>query len=354
MSENGMFAMFETLAGDKIHRIPLEAFPNFWAYVYVVQKDNYCILIDAGSGTDASHENLLSGFQRAGIQISDLTHILLTHAHIDHFGGLAKLRPLTSAKIGCHELDVQTVTQREDHRMSNGRRLASFLTNTGLAEEAREQILSIYRSSKTLYQAVSVDFTFESIKMCLGPFELIHLPGHCPGHVAIRLDDVIFCGDLVVRGVTPHLVPASIEPYSGLAHYLESLTRFRGWAQGARSIFNGHDDLITDLPVEIEATKQNIARRMSKAVEALREPLTISEVCRAVYGEMGGYNQLLVIEKTGAYVEYLCEHGIIATVNPVEEEQGQVARYQRLKDEMIRMAELEKQIFGYTHTPTDL
>lgn len=353
MSEKGTFTTFESTGGIKIHRIPLEAFPNFWAYAYVVQTAGYCVLIDTGSGTDTSHENLLSSFAQAGIQFSDLTHILLTHAHIDHFGGFTKLRPLTNARIGCHELDVQTVTQHEARSAWVGRRLASFLAETGLTEETREQLLSLYRFSKALYRSVPVDFTYESIEMCLGPFELIHLPGHCPGHVAIRVDDVIFCGDMVVRGVTPHLAPESIHPYSGLGHYLDSLARFQHWAQEVRLIFNGHDDVITDLPAEIAATKQNIVRRMNKAVEALHEPLTIEEICRAVYGETGGYNQLLVIEKTGAYVEYLYEHGMIAITNPGEIEQGEPARYQRLRDELTTMAELEKNIYRYTRIQID-
>ena len=45
-----------------------------------------------------------------------------------------------------------------------------------------------------------------------------------------------------------------------------------------------------------------------------------------------GYNQLLVIEKTGAYVEYLYEHGMIEITNPDELEQGRPARYRRLRE----------------------
>jgi glyoxylase-like metal-dependent hydrolase (beta-lactamase superfamily II) len=349
MSKEATFTTFETTSGAKIHRIPLEAFPNFRAYAYLVQKKAYCVLIDAGSGTDESHENLLSGFQQAGLQPSDLTHILLTHAHIDHFGGLTKLRPITDAKLGCHELDLQTVAHHEARLALIGRRLALFLAETGLAQETREQILSLYRFSKGIYQSVAVDFTFESIDMQLGPFEVLHLPGHCPGHVAIRLDDVIFCGDMVVEGVTPHLSPESINPYSGLDHYLQSLARLQHWAKDARIIFNGHDKGISDLPAQIESTKQNIIRRMSKAVEAFQEPLTVEEVCRSVYGETGGYNQLLVIEKTGAYVEYLYEHGLIEITNPGELERGEPARYQRLKDEMLTMTELERSVYRNTH-----
>lgn len=350
MSANVTFALFETSGGAKIHRIPVEVFPGFWAYAYAVQKDDYRVLIDTGSGIDSSHENLLSGMQQAGIELSDLTHVFLTHAHIDHFGGLTRLRPLTNALIGVHELDVQTVAHHEARLALIGRRLASFLTETGLAEETREQVLSMYRIPKAFYRSVPVDLTYEAMGMQVGPFEFIHLPGHCPGHVAIRLDDVVLCGDMVVERVTPHLSPESINPYSGLDHYLESLAHLENWAKGARLILNGHDDAITDLPGQIEATKQNIVRRMGKAVEAFSQPLTIEEVCLAVYGEMHGYNQLLVFEKIGAYVEYLYERGMIEITNPDELEQGQPARYRRLREVHIILEELEKKIGTYTGT----
>lgn len=332
MSAKASFTIFEALSGAKICRIPVEAFPNFWAYAYLVQIDGDNYLIDCGSGTDSSHENLLNGLTQAGLNPSDLTYILLTHAHIDHFGGLSKLKPLTNAKIGCHELDVQTVAHHEARLALISRRLASFLAETGLAEETRDSLLNIYRFTKALYQSVPVDFTYESSKMQIGPFEMIHLPGHCPGHVAMQLEDVLFCGDMVVEGVTPHLAPETINPYSGLDHYLESLNTLQHWSRDARLILNGHDEPITDLPARIEATHQNLIRRMSKAVKALSEPLTIAEVCNAVYGETGGYQQLLVIEKTGAYIEYFYEHGMIEMVNPDEVEQGLPAKYRRSRE----------------------
>jgi len=347
MMDKGTFAQFETrgrAGGARIHRIPLEVFPNFRAYVYLVAQDEYRVLIDCGSGTDTSHANLLDGLTEVGFQPSNLTHILLTHAHIDHFGGLTKLRPLTNAKIGVHELDSQTVSHHEARLALIGRRLASFLADTGLAEEACEGLLSIYRFTKALYRSVPVDFAYAAADMRLGPFEFIHLPGHCPGHVAIRLEDVVFCGDMVVEGVTPHLSPESINPYSGLDHYLESLDRFQHWARDAGLILNGHDDVITDLPERIAATHQNILRRLSSAIAALGESLTIAETCAAVYGEAGGYNGLLIIEKTGAYIEYLYEHGLIEITNPAELEQGLPARYRRLYAEDVLLREIGRKL----------
>lgn len=332
MNLQAAYAVFESSSGARVHRLPVQAFPRFWAYTYVLHKDAQTVLIDTGSGTDTSHEDILNGLRQAGLQPADLTHILLTHAHIDHYGGLSKLKPLTSAKIGCHELDVQTVSQHEARLALIGCRLASFLTEAGLPDETRDTLLGIYRFTKALYRSVPVDFTYGDIKNHVPELEVVHLPGHCPGHVAMRVDDIVFCGDMVVEGVTPHLAPESINPFGGVDHYLESLSRLGNWTQGARLVLNGHDDLITDLPARIEATRQNLIRRMSKALEALVEPLTIAETCEAIYGETSGYNQLLVVEKTGAYVEYLYEHGMIGGTNPVEVEQGLPARYQRLRD----------------------
>jgi len=332
MSERVPYAVFETSTGAKIHRLPLQAFPNFWAYAYVLQKDGINYLIDTGSGTDLSHEDLLNGLKQAGIQPSDLTYVLLTHAHIDHYGGLSKLKPLTDAIIGCHELDLQTVTHHDARMALNGHRLASYLAETGIPPETRDSLLGVNRFSQAIYKSVSVDLTYEAQGMQVGALEMIHLPGHCPGHVAMRVDDVVFCGDMIVDGITPHLAPGVFNPYGGLEHYLASLAHLQEWAQGASFYLNAHDDVILDLNERIETTRQNLIRRMSRALDALSSPLTIAEACDAIYGEMGGYNQLLVIEKTGAYMEYLYERGMIEITNSDEVEQGRPARYRRLRE----------------------
>ena len=83
---------------------------------------------------------------------------------------------------------------------------------------------------------------------------------------------------------------------------------------------------------KIEATHQNLIRRMSKAIEALGEPLTVAEDrVRLSMAKQADTNALLVIEKTGAYIEYFYEHGMIEITNPDEVEQGMPARY-RLRE----------------------
>lgn len=318
MNSSPVFTRHQTESGIQIQRLPVEAFPNFWAYAYLLRVKDWVVLIDTGSGSESSNADLEAGLAAAGVRLADLTHILLTHGHIDHYGGLAYLRERTEASIGVHELDLGTITTHEARLAILSRKLEAFLAQAGLPTERRSELLTMYRFTKALYHSVSVDFTYEAHEMRIGPFELLHVPGHCPGHVVFKLEDVIFCGDLVLEHVTPHQSPEELTPFMGVRHYLDSLSVFERWASGASLILNGHDDPITHLPARIASVRSHLSHRIDQTLEALSEPRTLVQVTEQVYGAMNGYNALLVIEKIGAYVEYLVQRGLVEIVNPKE------------------------------------
>jgi glyoxylase-like metal-dependent hydrolase (beta-lactamase superfamily II) len=333
MNSIPVFTKHQTATGIRFQRLPVEAFPNFWAYAYLVQVDDWVVLVDTGSGSESSNAGLEAGLAAAGVCLADLTHILLTHGHIDHYGGLAYLRERTRASIGVHELDLGTITTHEARLAILSRKLEAFLTQAGIPAERRAELLAMYRFTKALYHSVPVDFTYEARDMRIGPFELLHVPGHCPGHVALKLDDIVFCGDLVLEHVTPHQSPEELTPFMGVRHYLDSLSVFGRWADGASLILNGHDEPIMDLPAQIAAVRTNLSRRIDQTLEGLSEPRTLVQVTKQVYGAMNGYNALLVIEKIGAYVEFLVQRGLVEIVNPkeLEDDPGAAIKYCRTK-----------------------
>jgi glyoxylase-like metal-dependent hydrolase (beta-lactamase superfamily II) len=318
MHSRPIFTQHQADSGIQVQRLPVEAFPNFWANAYLVRVKDWVVLIDTGSGSESSNAGLEVGLADMGVRLADLTHILLTHSHIDHYGGLVSLRERTKASIGVHELDLGTITTHEARLAILSRKLEAFLAQAGIPTERRSELLTMYRFTKALYHSVPVDFTYEAHEMRIGPFELLHVPGHCPGHVALKLDDVVFCGDLVLEHITPHQSPEELTPFMGVRHYLDSLSVFEHWADGASLILNGHDDPITNLPVRIASVRSHLSHRIDQTMEALSEPRTLVQVTEQVYGEMNGYNALLVIEKIGAYVEYLYQRGLVEIVNPKE------------------------------------
>jgi glyoxylase-like metal-dependent hydrolase (beta-lactamase superfamily II) len=313
---------FSTSGGGRIYRLPLEAFPGFWAYAYWVHVDDYRVLIDTGSGYGLSNENLESGFVEAGIidsgepaRLDGLTHIFVTHGHIDHFGGLNYVLPRTRANLGVHDLDLRVLTHYEERLAVVSRRLEEYLIEAGVSEQPREHMLAMYRFTKELYHSVQVNFTYEAVDMHVGPFEFLHVPGHSAGHVVIRLHDVIFCGDHVISSISPHQAPEHLTLGTGLDHYLHSLDLVDRWSGPVRLTLSGHSRPIENLSTRIGEIKTIHAERLSRVLDFFEEPHTIDELSRSLFGEVNGYNVLLAIEEAGAHVEYLYQRGKLCIEN---------------------------------------
>jgi glyoxylase-like metal-dependent hydrolase (beta-lactamase superfamily II) len=331
---------FVSSGGLCVYRIPLEAFPGFIAYAHLVLGEGLATLVDVGSGVGNSNDHLLDGFARLRetfgetITLRDVKQILITHGHIDHFGGLTFVREHCRAPIYVHELDLRVLSNYEERVIVASRALRHFLREAGVSEQTQPKIMSMYLLNKELFRSVEVAFTYEALGMRDGPFEFTHVPGHCPGQVVVRFDDVLLTADHVLSKTTPHQAPETLTRYTGLGHYLESLERVKS-IEGVRVALGGHEEPIDDLPVRVEAIAQMHRERLEKILNLLVEPLTISQVSHALFGERGGYNVLLALEETGAHVEYLAQRGLISIANLEEvgaDDAEKVAlRYRRVR-----------------------
>ncbi len=324
---------FTTSQGAAIFQIPLEAFPGFWANAYLVLlEDRHLgemrVLIDTGSGFGDANEHLETGLKQASkmagqsINLANLTHIFITHGHIDHFGGLSYVRPRTQALLGVHELDRRILTNYEERLTIVSRHLEQFLIEAGVSVQRVGSLLDLYKITKELFRSVAVDLTYEAAGMRIGPFELLHVPGHCAGHVVIRLHDVLFSGDHVLDDISPHQAPEKLTLSTGLEHYLHSLEILRPWTNQVRLTLGGHKNPITDLSARLTGIRALHFARLNRVLEFLDQPHSIKEVSRELFGEVHGYNVLLALEEAGAHVEYLYQRGMLGIENLVELEQN--------------------------------
>lgn len=320
---------FETSSGAQIFQIPVRQFPILRGFVYLVltsdhESGDMRVLIDSGSGFGDSNQDLEDGLEAVSgqlghrIGLEDLTHVLITHGHIDHFGGLSYVRPRTNARVGVHEFDLRNLANYEERLTIVSRRLENFLVEAGVPEERGVKLIDLYKITKSLFRSVEVQFTYEAIGMQLGPFRMLHVPGHCAGHVVIRLSEVLFSGDHILKETSPHQSPEHLALFTGLDHYLESLEKLKSWAKGVRLTLGGHEDPIEDLPGRIAEIKNLHEQRVAQVLKILDQPHTIDEISHILFGEVHGYHVLLALEEAGAHVEYLYQRGALAIDNLTE------------------------------------
>ena len=311
---------FETNAGRIIYSFPVQSFPGLVNNIMIITDGEQRILVDCGSGTPPANEELLRGITAvsaqydASISLNNIDAILITHGHIDHFGGLPFVRQFTDAPVGIHVLDRRVLSNHEERIVFASNRLELFLEGSGVSEKHRKELMQVYLFSKNYYRSIPVQFLLEEGTPTVGDIGVYHVPGHCPGQICLMVDDIMLTADHILSRTTPHQAPESITNNMGLGHYLDSLTKIEQ-VDGIRLALGGHEDAMEDVYGRIHAIKHSHENRLNKILDICATPKSIADISRDLFGQVQSYHVLLALEETGAHVEYLYQRGELVAAN---------------------------------------
>lgn len=155
-------------------------------HAFLLAHGQQLVLIDTLFSADA--DVILRGIADMGGSIQDLKHIVLTHAHRAHLGGLARLKALSGASVYCHEWEADIVTGDRPIQQ------ASLLPRRPFRIWPSQVAARFLR-----HKPCMVDRWIDAGDR-VGPLVVVHTPGHTPGHLAFFWPEkrAIFAGDALV------------------------------------------------------------------------------------------------------------------------------------------------------------
>lgn len=136
------------------------------------RPDGGLTLIDTGLPADAPR--ILAYVKSLG-NSGRLDRIIATHADIDHIGGLAAIQQATGARVICHAIEKAVVEGRAPRTMG-----------TSLLARAYAPVLGWLTRAVLHYHPVPhVDELVLDKQMLPEGFQVIHVPGHTAGQIAL-------------------------------------------------------------------------------------------------------------------------------------------------------------------------
>ena len=185
--------------------LSLAARRSFGVNIYLIDGGNEFVILDIG--LEDTLDEVIDLIRAMDFPLSRCKMLIAGHAHADHVQGLAAARERLKTKVAAHP-------------------------NTAELLEAGDTIQTMAHIAAQKFDmpmpACKVDTKLKdgsTIKVGELQLKVWSTPGHTPGQICIKLNNLLFVGDNVYKDGCVGVIDA--HHGSSLPHYIESLTRIR-------------------------------------------------------------------------------------------------------------------------------
>ncbi|MEJ4024086.1 MBL fold metallo-hydrolase [Clostridioides difficile] len=232
------------------------------ANVYLINNGKSFDLIDTAMFMET--DKLIAKIEDGGFHIENLNKIILTHCHCDHIGGAAELVKRTGAKVAAHTKDIPYILHEK--------------VIDGSYHYMMIQEQAYMKQYNCVLEKVDIVLSDKNIIDTLGGLEVIHVPGHTPGSIALYQSEnqIMFFGDVIrnkhnkglVIGVPDKFNYDTNQTIQDAQHLMEYPIKYAVFGHGIPLTENVERLLITArTPEEVKASrkKSKTHRKLAKA-----------------------------------------------------------------------------------------
>ncbi|WP_176167352.1 MBL fold metallo-hydrolase [Mesobacillus jeotgali] len=258
--------------------------------VYAVLGET-ATLIDTGNPGEKSFYQLKSLLKEHKLKLTDFDHMIVTHMHTDHAGGVGMIQQEAGLPVYVHKLAEPVITGGESEFHRTNEFFNKFIKQCGadpfIHQHDRKYKEEIWRD---------VRYISEDDKIYIGglPYKVLYVPGHSQTDVLLmnEQEGITFVGDhiipeLAVNAFIEPPVPGAIHRPFPLIQYRESLRKSREKRLG--KCFSGHGKPFSK---HIELIDKRLAQQDARCMQ-IRGILadgakSVFEISQGVYPHLKG------------------------------------------------------------------
>lgn len=309
-----------------VHRIPLRVPGDVLVAtnVYAIPHEGGIGLIDGGWFVPDALQDLETGLASIGASIGDVTNVLATHFHPDHYTLAVELRRRTgcSVQLGIGEREtIEDIVNGGD----GTRAFVASLRRYGVPASLIDGNLRP-RPGLGMYEHPTT-WLYDGDVRAVGDVALkaIATPGHTRGHVCFADDrsGVLFAGDHVLPHITPSIGFETVsERHLPLADYLDSLRSIRERADAM--LLPAHGPVGPSVHARVDELLDHHEQRLRQCAEAVGDgAVTAYDVAqripwtrrRRALDELAPFDRLMAVHETRAHLSVLALQGRIAVTS---------------------------------------
>jgi glyoxylase-like metal-dependent hydrolase (beta-lactamase superfamily II) len=302
--------------------IPLP-FPPFEVAAWLLESGDGHLLVDTGIDTPQSREAFRAAALSLGVSPASLGAVVLTHAHLDHYGLAGVVREWSGARLLIHEHEEALARRFVDRWPEDRAQASSAFARLGVPAALVPAFLAASDTIHGFYAAFHPDQLLSGTRGEVpgsGGWEWIHTPGHSPGHVVLHhpASRLLISGDHVLPRISPN-IGADLYAEEPLSDYLASLRSLRGLEVAL--VLPSHGEPFTDLHGRIDALLAHHEERNAAVLRLLASaPRSTFEVALGVWGDLPAANQLHAVREALAHLVYLERQGAVLRQGETEVE----------------------------------